>query len=230
MGHIVTRYDNEMMEVHAAILGMGAAVIKQIEAAIAALAARDVNSSQKVIDQDKAIDRAEKSVDENILQIIAKRSPVARDLRMLMAVSKVTTDIERIGDKATKIARLTIRLFNKDIHVSPPDEKLFSELEEFGKLAIQIMTKVLAAFQTFDLSMAKEALTRQNDIEQKFHPELRRLMTRTCDMDNMHSIEQAINVVFIIKAFDRIVDHSVNIAEQLVFLIEGEDVRHSYNK
>ncbi len=223
-GHTVHRYDEELLAIHGSLLRMGSDVIAQVKHALAALADRDLDTARAVIARDKNIDALEKEIDEELIKIIARRAPVARDLRLLMAVSKAVTDLERMGDKAVKIAGQCLRFYENGVGMDL-NGSLMAELDVFGKIALGVLEEVIGAFAEFSLTRAEGVLRNITTTEMEFQSGLRRLINLV--LEDGRNLSASLGVVFIIKCLDRIVDHSENIAEHLVFLIRGEDIRHT---
>lgn len=224
IGHTLHRYDEELLAIHGTLLQMGGDVITQAKHALAALLERDLDLARAVIERDRAIDLLEIDIDEELVKILARRAPVARDLRLIMAISKAVTDLERTGDKAVKIADRSLQFYQASVKARLPDD-LLEGIERFGKTAVRILEEVVQSFACFDLTRTEQVLQNINAMENEFQASLRRLI----DLAWRHSGNQAnsIGMVFVIQCLDRIVDHSENIAEHLVFLIRGEDIRHA---
>lgn len=141
-----------------------------------------------------------------------------------MAISKTVTDIERIGDKAVKIADRTLEIFSPQSH-NFPSRELLRDINQAGNIGIKVLDNILEAFATCNLDKARMVLGEKNEMEKEFQDTLRRLIILV--MEDSLDIDHTIDLVFLIKCLDRIVDHSENIAEHLIYLIKGEDVRHS---
>ncbi|MEW6428001.1 MAG: phosphate signaling complex protein PhoU [Thermodesulfobacteriota bacterium] len=223
-GHTLHRYDEELLAIHGNLLAMGNKVSAQLKNALLALHGRNLEIARAVIAGDQAVDAIEMKIDEDIVKIIAKRAPVARDLRLLMAISKAVTDIERIGDKAVKIAGRTLKIYSGEAARSL-DPLLLQGIHTTGQLGIAVFDNVLDAFATFSMSKACMVLDEKVRMDNEFRESLSRLISLVTENADHHG--DSLNVVFIIKSLDRVVDHSENIAEHLIYLLKGEDIRHS---
>jgi phosphate transport system protein len=223
-GHTLHRYDEELLLIHSTLVDMGKKVSNQLKRSLEALDENDLGMASGVIDGDEEIDALEIRIDEEIVRTIARRAPVARDLRLLMAISKTVTDIERIGDKAVKIADRTLHIFASQ-HNGFPSRELVRDINQAGNIGIKVLDNILEAFATCSLDKARLVLGEKSEMEREFQNTLRRLIKLV--MEDSLGIDHTIDLVFIIKCLDRIVDHSENIAEHLIYLIKGEDVRHS---
>ncbi len=172
--------------------------------------------------RDQVINGLQVKADEDCVSLIALRQPLGSDLRLIMSLSKIVTDLERIGDEAEKIARMTIKTYDGDS--SPPSAKLLRDVVPMAKLAQNMLHNCLDALARLDVEKAVEVAQGDDELDQEFQSALRRLITYM--MEDPRTIGHAINVIFIVKALERIGDHSKNIAEYLIYLVKGKDVRH----
>ncbi|MEZ5577908.1 MAG: phosphate signaling complex protein PhoU, partial [Candidatus Competibacteraceae bacterium] len=171
---------------------------------------------------DQIINGLQVKIDEDTITLIATRQPVGSDLRLIMSLSKAVTDLERIGDEAEKIARMTIKTY--DVVSSPPSAKLLRDVTPMAKLATDMLHGCLDALARVDVEMAVNVARGDDNLDQEFQSALRRLITYM--MEDPRTIGHAISVLFIIKALERIGDHAKNIAEYIIYLVKGKDVRH----
>ena len=221
-GHTVQRYDGELNHLHMQALEMGALVLNQVKAAIAILQDKDLGTARKMIDRDHEVNTMEVSIDEDIVTTLARRCPVARDLRLVMALSKTVTDLERIADEAAKIAGLALAIYDNDR--SNPSEHLMRDVHTMGKLAASMLHEALEVFDKLDGDRAEHLAVGRSELDAEFQAGLRRLATFI--MEDSRNVGHAINIVLITKALERIGDHSKNISEYVVYLIKGKDIRH----
>ena len=172
--------------------------------------------------RDHVVNFLDVQADEQIVNLLALRQPVGKDLRMILSLGKAVTDLERIGDEAERIARVTL-----DIHGSsspPPGPGLLADAYRMSKLATRMLHDVLDALARLDVEKAIDVARCDTELDSEFQAALRRLSTYI--MEDARNVGHAINVTFIVKSLERIGDHSKNIAEYVIFLVKGKDVRH----
>jgi phosphate transport system protein len=220
--HTVKHFDVLLANLRNLVLEMGGLVEEQIQHAIQALDDEDLTAAREVVARDQVINGLQVKADEDCVSLIALRQPLGSDLRLIMSLSKIVTDLERIGDEAEKIARMTIKTYDGDS--SPPSAKLLRDVVPMAKLAQNMLHNCLDALARLDVEKAVEVAQGDDELDQEFQSALRRLITYM--MEDPRTIGHAINVIFIVKALERIGDHSKNIAEYLIYLVKGKDVRH----
>lgn len=220
--HTVKQFDVLLDNLRNLVLEMGGLVEDQIHKAINALNDEDVTAAREVIARDQIINGMQVKTDEDSVSLIALRQPLGGDLRLIMSLSKIVTDLERIGDEAEKIARMTVKIY--DAPNSPPSAKLLRDVAPMAKQAMDMLHGCLDALARLDVEKAVEIAKGDDELDQEFQSALRRLITYM--MEDPRTIGHAINVLFIIKALERIGDHAKNIAEYLIYLVRGKDVRH----
>ena len=220
--HTVKQFDTQLANLRNLVLEMGGLVEDQIKNAIKALDDEDLSLAREVIARDQIINGLQVKIDEDNISLIALRQPVGGDLRLIMSLSKAVTDLERIGDEAEKIARMTIKTY--DVISSPPSAKLLRDIRPMADLAKNMLHGCLDALARLDVEMAVEVARGDDNLDQEFQSALRRLITYM--MEDPRTIGHAISVLFIIKALERIGDHAKNIAEYIIYLVKGKDVRH----
>jgi len=218
--HTSKQFDIELESVRTRVLQMGGLVEQQIRSAIDALLESDVEKLQKVIEQDSLVNDMELAIDDDCTHIIARRQPAAGDLRMIMTVIKTITDLERIGDEAQKIARMGKLLFDVERYQVPR----FREISKMAEIAMAMLRRALDAFARLDPSAAAELLEEDTRLDEDFTAELRQLITFM--MEDPRTISMSIDTLFMAKAVERIGDHATNIAEYVVYLVKGKDIRH----
>lgn len=220
--HIVKRFDQELSDLQGLIMEMGGLVEEQINQAVTALYEEDIGLARNVIERDHKVNALEVKADEEISNIIALRQPMASDLRTIMALSKTITDLERIGDEAGRIARMIIHTYNDS--GSAPQARLLRDVLSMSKLASGMLHGCLDALARLDVDSALKISKGDQELDDAFSDALRRLATYM--MEDPRTIGHAINVLFIIRSLERIGDHSKNIAEYIVYLVKGRDIRH----
>jgi phosphate transport system protein len=200
---------------------MGGLVEEQVCAAMAAFASADRDVIEEVILRDARVDQQEIAIDDACARLVARRQPTAIDLRMVMGVSKTVTDLERIGDEAKKIAKTTRKILDHGVGSTVSQTV---ELSVMGDLAAAMLHDVLDAFVRLDADSAALIVRRDKEIDQHFRAILRQLVTFM--MEDPRTITTALDVIFIAKSVERIGDHCKNIAEDVIYIARGRDVRH----
>lgn len=221
-GHIVRRYDGELAGLRLLLLEMGGLVLDQVKRAVAALDHEDLSAAREVIARDHVVNGYDQRVDEASIRLVALRQPVAGDLRVIMSIGKAVADLERIGDEAAKIARMTLRLFGPG--VVRPRRALLRDVRSMAMLATQMLEDVLRAFDEMDADAALEVAEGDAELDREFRAASRRLSTYI--MEDSRQLGHTINALTAVKALERIGDHAKNIAEHIVYLVTGQDVRH----
>jgi phosphate transport system protein len=222
-GHTLRRYDGELNTLHLLVLEMGGLVLDQCQMALEALKTGNLDGTRRVLSRETEVDGLEIRLDEEVWSVVSRRAPVARDLRVVMAFSKAATDLERIGDEAARIAGTTLAVYDDEMR--RPSRKLMRDVQTMGKLAIGMLRDAVALFDSFDLAMAEGLIRRHADLDAEFQSSLRRLTTFI--LEDARNVGHAINVVLLVKALERIGDQARNLAEYVVYLVRGEDVRQA---
>ena len=221
-GHTVKRYDAELTHLRGTVLEMGGLVIDQIQRAVKALKKEDLDGAADVIDRDHLVDDFDIDADREIVNLIARRQPVANDLRMVIASSKAVANLERIGDEAVKIARLVLCIYGHD--ESPPNKKMLRDIKVMSRLAVYLLRESLDAFDRLDINKAVEIVQGDEEMDEEFQSAMRRLATYV--MEDSRTLGHSINATLVIKALERIGDHAKAIAESTIYQVKGKDVRH----
>lgn len=221
-GHIVERYNLELNDLHQLVMKMGRLVQEQISRAVQTLEDEDVEQARSVVDRDRKIDELDVQADEEVVRLIAKRQPVARDLREVLAVAKIVSDLERIGDQARRIARLTLLFYDGDN--SPPNYRLISDIPKLSKLVSEMLQRALSAFDQLDPMLALEVIRMESQLDEEMRSALRRLSTYL--MEDARSVGHVVDIAIGLRAIERIGGHTNYIAKHTIFLIKGKDVRH----
>ncbi len=221
--HLSTQFDAELSGISGRVLEMGGLVESQVVQAMEALAQFDGELSALVLQQEDRVNQMEMEIDRDLSAIIARRQPTARDLRLLIAISKAIANLERVGDEAARIARMVQRLIGTGMSSRM---RLPAADVEFGaQLAIAQLRKSLDAFARLDTAKALEVLKQDDQIDQEFDGLLRKLITYM--MEDPRTISASIDLVFVAKAIERIGDHAKNLAEAIIYIVKGTDVRHT---
>jgi phosphate transport system protein len=217
--HTSKQFDTELEAVRSSVLQMGGLVEEQINRAIEALDSGDMALIDSVVGTDKQVNRMEVDLDEQCSHIIARRQPAAGDLRLLMTVIKTITDLERIGDEAEKIARMA-RLIHEAHRANMP----VVELTHIANAALAMLRKALDSFARLDAMSAAQVVRDDLELDDEYRAIMRQLITFM--IEDPRTISRSIEILFIVKALERIGDHAKNMAEYTVYLIKGRDVRH----
>ena len=221
--HLSTQFDNELSGISTRVLEMGGLVEVQVAQAVHALSTFDGEIATQVLRDEERVNRMEIEIDHDLSSIIARRQPTARDLRLLIAVSKTIANLERVGDEAARIARTVQRLLNSGM--SSRLRLPVADLSYESELAIKQLRKALDAFARLDIEAAVEVLRHDDQIDQEFDGLLRKLITYM--MEDPRTISSSIDLVFVAKAIERVGDHAKNLAEQIIYIVKGTDVRHN---
>ncbi len=219
--HTLKQFDAELEEIRSRVLQMGGLVEEQIVQALEALATGNPKLASEVVDNDHRVNAMEVAIDEECSTVIARRQPAAKDLRMVMTVVKTITDLERIGDEAAKIARMTQAIYESDRPTVPRTW----EIQHVAEIALGMLRNALDAFARLDLAVAAKVVRQDEQVDKEFVGILRHLITFM--MEDPRTISHAIETLFIAKAIERIGDHAKNMSEYVVYLVKGKDVRHT---
>ena len=219
--HTYKQYDAELEAVRSKVLQMGGLVEQQILNALESLISVNPKLAQEVMQSDHLVNALEVQVDEDCSHIIARRQPAASDLRMIMMVLKTITDLERIGDEATKIARVAQKIYESDRMYKPR----FNEIKTMVTLVREMLRMALDAFARLDVTRTIEVARQDEQVDEQFRAAMRQLITFM--LEDPRTISMSLEVLFVAKAIERIGDHSKNIAEYVVYMVKGKDVRHT---
>ena len=218
--HLSSQYDAELSGISNQVMHMGGLAESQVAQAIYALTKLSAETAERVEAHEVRINQLEMEIDSELSTIIARRQPTARDLRLLVAISKMIANLERVGDEAARIARTVKRLIDSGISSRLPIGDLAYEAD----LAIAQLRKALDAFARLDVARALEVLKHDDEIDQEFDGLMRKLITFM--MEDPRTISSCIDLVFVAKAIERVGDHAKNLAEVTIYVVKGADVRH----
>ncbi|TIE04516.1 phosphate transport system regulatory protein PhoU [Acinetobacter junii] len=218
--HISSQFNEDLQDVHTKFMTMGGLVEQQVANSIHALLDTDANLAIDVQFKDNTVNQYERDIDEGLTLILARRHPAAIDLRMVIAMSKANTDLERIGDEAAKIARIVQNLCEEG--ESP---RGYMETRHIGNQVRVMIHDALDAFARLDVDQALKVVMADVDIDREYQSATRTLMTYMIE-DPRH-ISRVINVMWVLRSLERIGDHARNISEQVIYMAKGMDVRHT---
>lgn len=221
-GHTVQRYNFEMNHLHSLVLQIGELVRDQLINAAMSLEKEDIKLAKAVIDKDGEINDLDVKASDEMVNLIAKRQPVARDLREILTVGKIVTDLERVGDEARKIARLTINFYGDKKNV--PNPLVFRDIMKMVDFVDSMLKKSMQAFDGPDLQLALEVIRMDEELDSDFKAALINLSRFI--MEHSSSVDHAVETVLGLRAMERMGGHAKNIAGYVVFLVKGVDVRH----
>ncbi|MDP5209596.1 phosphate signaling complex protein PhoU [Microbulbifer sp. 2205BS26-8] len=220
--HISRQFNEDLEGIKTEMLEMGGMVACQVADAVDALSNADSQLAEKVLRIEEEIDRSEMALDEHATLIIAKRQPAASDLRMVMSITRIARDLERIGDEACKVAKMAIAL--TDEGTSP---RGYTEIRHIASAVRKMLNDALDAYTRFDVASALRTLAEDEQVDMDYRSAVRELVTYM--MEDPRSISRVINVLWTLRSLERIGDHTKNICEQVVYLVEGTDIRHGHN-
>lgn len=223
--HTVRAYDEELEQLRLLVLDMGKLVVDQIALARRALKERDDEIARTVVTREAEVNKMDTDGEEMAFRIIAKRQPIASDLRAVLAMIKTITDLERCGDEAKKVAKTARRLIVDEVEPVPQFSRA---IDRMVALAGKLLNDVLEALQDLDPAKAIHVATEDRRLNWEYKQGLR--MVHETLIEDASSIEHAAEVVIVIKALERIGDHAKNIAKYVVYIVEGRDVRHVKTK
>ena len=217
--HISRQFNKEMEDIRNKVLTMGGLVEQQVDLATRAFMDYDMESAEKVIQQDQLVNAMEKDIDHECTEIMAKRQPAAFDLRMLIATIKIITDLERIGDEAARIAKMTMRLEGADYY-----QDKYYEIEHLLEMVREMLNGALDAYARTDTEEVIAITAQDSKVDREYTAITRQLITQM--MENPRNITRALDMLWAARALERIGDHSCNVCEHVIYMVKGKDVRH----
>ena len=218
--HLSSQFDAELNSISTHVLEMGGMVEAQLHQAVYALVNMSLETAHQVLENEARINQMELHIDHEIISTIGRRQPTARDLRFLMAISRTTQNLERAGDEVARIARMVKSI----IENGTPRNLPISELRMASDLAASMLRKTLDSFARLDTTMALAIIKGDDDIDREYDGFLRKLITYM--MEDPRTISPSLDLLFLAKSIERVGDHAKNIAEQIIFIVKGEDIRH----
>ncbi len=219
--HIASRFDEDLNRLRTHVLQMGGLVETQISSAVEAYANGEISSVKSIVETDRRVNELEKLIDDDCTHIIAMRQPAASDLRLVLGISKSVTDLERTGDEAKKIAKSVRRIYENG-HIPVQYGIGVSHLAE---AAIKMIRNALDAFARLDSALAADVIRADAHVDVEFKSIVRQLITHM--MEDPRTITTSIDIMSIARALERIGDHAKNIAEHVIYIVDGRDIRHT---
>lgn len=218
--HISQQFNSELEDLRNRVLSMGGVVEQQLSDALWAFSAVDSDSAAKVVLNDYRINAMEVAVDEECTQIIARRQPTASDLRLVMAVVKTITDLERMGDEIKRMSRFVMQLTSA--HFRPGQ---LVEVEQLGKHVLEMLRNTMDAYARMDVEAALDVAREDVKVDQEYEAIMRQMMTYM--MEDPRMIPATMDIIWCARALERIGDRCCNICEYIIYLVKGKDVRHT---
>ncbi len=217
--HISRQFNIEMEDIRNKVLTMGGLVEQQVDLATNAFMSCDMEIAERVIQQDQLVNNLEKDIDHECTEIMAKRQPAAFDLRMLIATIKIITDLERIGDEAARIAKMTMRLEGTDYY-----QDKYYEIEHLLEMVKEMLNGALDAYARTDTEEVIAITAQDTKVDREYTSITRQLITQM--MEDPRNITRALDMLWTARALERIGDHSCNVCEHVIYMVKGKDVRH----
>jgi phosphate transport system protein len=218
--HISQQYNIELEAIRTHLSEMGGMAQRQVNEAIQSLIDADIEKAEQVVRGDSKVNSMEMSIDEECVRILARRQPAASDLRLVIAVTKAITDLERIGDEASKIARQAIALHNDGL--AP---RGYIEVRHIGGKVAKMLQDSLDAFARMDMELATIVVQTDKEVDIEYSTAMRELVTFM--IEDPRSITRVLNIIWSLRALERIGDHARNLAQYVIYLVNGKDVRHT---
>ena len=213
---------DELQVLKSRLLEMGDLATSRIDQAVAGLIARDPQILSRVIQDDEVVNDYQIEIDDRCFKLLALRQPMATDLRLIMATTRITADLERVGDLAVNIAEAAVR------YIQHPPVKPLIDLPKMSDMARRMLRDALSAFVSGDVALAADVLKRDDGLDDLKRQVFQDLMTHM--LNNADLVPPALDLVLISRHLERVGDHATNIAEDIVFLVEGRDIRHQTNR
>ena len=224
-GHIVKGYDVDLAGLRLKLLEMGGLVLEQVQSAVAALAGADEAAARNVLAREEEVNRYDLAIDEDSITLIARRQPMGSDLRAIISIARVVTDLERVGDGAKKIARIVLSASTRDRHSARLRAQLTRDARHMARFACGMLRDALDAFDRMEAARAVEVARRDAELNAEFQGAVRRLVTQV--MEDPRRLAAVLDAVTVLKALEHVGDHAKNIARHVLYLVEGRDVRHA---
>jgi phosphate transport system protein len=217
--HISKQYDHELLDIRNQVLTLGGLVEDQIQAAVQSLIHCDTDLAERVIADDYKVNSLEVALDEECTQIIALRQPTARDLRLIVAVIKTITDLERIGDEAKRVARVAL-----DLAAHLPKRNQLSDLEHLAQHVRGLLRESLDSFARMDVDEALRVVQEDRLVDREYESIMRQQLTYM--MEDPRSIPVSLDIMWSARSLERIGDRSCNICEYVIYYAKGKNIRH----
>jgi phosphate transport system protein len=217
--HISGQFNEELEQIRNDVLKMGGLVEQQLTNALNAVNKRDKDLAKQVLESDYLVNKMDVQIDEDCNRIIAKRQPAASDLRLVLAIIKTVTDLERIGDEAKRIAKVALESFSKT------QQEFLVSMDAMGRKALAMLNNVLDAFARMDVDAAFEVHKADKELDKEYEAIARQLMTYM--MEDPRSIPKIMDVLWSVRSLERVGDRCQNISEYVIYFVKGKDVRHT---
>ena len=218
--HLSSQFDEDLSRLRTSVLQMGGIVETQVSAAIDAYSTGEVSSVKHIVDTDRKVNDLELAIDDDCAHLIAKRQPAASDLRLVFGISKIVTDLERAGDEAKKIAKGVRRIYE----AGQMPSQYGIGVRHIADAALGMLRQSLDSFARLDTALAHKVIEADAGVDTEFKSIMRQLITHM--MEDPRTITTSIDIIWIARAVERIGDHAKNVAEHVVFIVEGRDIRH----
>ncbi len=220
--HISQQFNKELEDIRQKVLAMGGLVEQQIELAVKAFSQGDMELAEQVIKQDNLVNTMETEIDQECIHIIALRQPTAFDLRLLIAVIKLLTEIERVGDNAKRIAQMAIHIANDSDNADS-----YYELQHIAEMVKEMLHTALDAFARMSTDEVAHINAQDENVNREYKSIMRQLITRM--MEDPRNITRSLDILWAARALERIGDHACNVSEYVVYMMKGQDIRHIRN-
>ena len=221
--HLSRQFDEDLERLRSSVLQMGGLVETQISMTIKAYGEKTSSTVLAVLENDREVNALEKTIDDDCIHIIAKRQPTASDLRLIMGISKMVTDLERSGDEVKKMAKSIRRIQEREQHVL----EATTDVRHLAKAASTQLRRALDTFARLDTTEAVAVIIADEELDREFKAVVRQLITYM--MEDPRTITTSLDIITIARAIERVGDHAKNIAEQVIYIVDGRDVRHTKN-
>ena len=216
--HISSEFNEELEALRRSTLEMGGLVEEQLASALKFFASQDSSLLCDIEDIEQKINAAEIDLDDQVESLIVRRQPIASDLRLVLAVSKIVRDLERMGDELEKVGKLSLESFDSS------DDVGITEIQRIAEQVAKMLSESLTAFARLDINLAKDIFERERKVDKVYQSALRSLATFM--IEDPRNIGRVLNIVWIARSLERVGDHATNIAEYVIYLVQGVDVRH----
>ncbi|HBX27495.1 MAG TPA: phosphate transport system regulatory protein PhoU [Gammaproteobacteria bacterium] len=216
--HISSEFNEELEALRRSTLEMGGLVEEQLASALKFFASQDSSLLSDIESIEQKINAAEIDLDDQVESLIVRRQPIASDLRLVLAVSKIVRDLERMGDELEKVGRLSLESFDSSEGVG------ITEIQRIAEQVAKMLSESLTAFARLDIDLARDIFERERKVDKVYQSALRSLATFM--IEDPRNIGRVLNIVWIARSLERVGDHATNIAEYVIYLVQGVDVRH----
>ena len=216
--HISSEFNEELEALRRSTLEMGGLVEEQLASALKFFASQDSSLLSDIEEIEQKINAAEIDLDDQVESLIVRRQPIASDLRLVLAVSKIVRDLERMGDELEKVGKLSLESFDSS------DDVGITEIQRIAEQVAKMLSESLTAFARLDINLAKDIFERERKVDKVYQSALRSLATFM--IEDPRNIGRVLNIVWIARSLERVGDHATNIAEYVIYLVQGVDVRH----